>query len=896
MAASGLKTSRPTTAALWGLVGTLIVLGVHLVGLDDHAELDCLDLCFRYCSRLDSPDQIVHVDIDDGSLAELGRWPWPREILAGIVQTLGQCGAKSVALDILFHDPQEVRYVSAADDLYAEDADAELLARAQPIPVFDDALLTDAIETTGAAAAMYIDFESGVDHRLPSAQEAWLDRAKAALDRFTVPAENVTDFPLAAGPMVPPVVTVAEAAGLTGFVTIEPDADGVVRRIRLLGRGNGGVFLQFAVALAAADRLGSAQAAENVVAEDGEVRIETGSDPIRIPVDGEGRMLINWVAPGRDETEHIPASAVGFIWQQQQRLAANQRRIRLVQVQLVKLLEDGDSLALFARADGLFQDVVDRQRERFVSRLQDRPFDAAGLTAALKAQDDIEAALDRHMDELGRDLDEFYLVEPPEAPEDLVTFEQMKRYRDLWGQYAAANAQIRRDIDDHMARLRDRVAGKVCLIGSTATGAPDFVNTPTGSMIPGVYMHGAVFNTIVSGRFVRSAPVVLSLAVTMALGLAVSFISAHRPMLHAAVAVVGLGAAYVFINAYVVFASAGVHVPFVAPLGAAFVSFLMVAVYRQLTEERAKRHIRGMFAHALSPTLVDRLLEDPSLAELGGQKRRLTCMFSDLAGFTPLSHHLGPQQTVRVLNRYFDTMTDIVQNESGGFLNKFLGDGIFCFFGAPVLQDDHAARAIRASVSCQQQIGDLNRRLGEEFGQAVALAVRVGLATGEAMVGNCGSSQRMDYTAIGDCVNLAARLESANKDLHTQILVDDATWRAGDVRDVVARPVGRVGVRGVTVPVVVWHVWVAPPDEALIEASARFAEGVDLFQTCQFARAAEVFGVVADQLPGDSLTAIYLELCAYGQGWSAGQPWQPGCGDGDVIRFIEPSGSAITSV
>jgi len=670
----------------------------------------------------------------------------------------------------------------------------------------------------------------------------------------------------------------------------------VVRRIRLLGQGNGGVFPQFAVALAAADLTGLARPMAQIYADDGEVRIEIDSDPIRIPVDRDGRMLINWVAPGRDETQHIPASAVGFIWQQQQSLSANQRRVRLVQVQLVRLLEDGDSLALFAQADRVFQDVITRQRERFVSRLQNRPFDAEGLAAALKTQDDIEATLDQRMAELGGDLDEFYLVEPPEAPEDLAKFEQLKRFRDLWTQYAAANEQIRRDIADHMERLRDRVAGKVCLIGSTATGAPDFINTPTGSMVPGVYMHGAVFNTIVSGRFVRSAPVVLALVVTVAMGLAVSFVSAHRPMLHAAVTVVGLAAAFIFVNAYVVFAAGGMHVPFVAPLAAAFVSFLMVAVYRQLTEERAKRHIRGMFAHALSPTLVDRLLDDPSLAELGGQKRRLTCMFSDLAGFTPLSHQLGPQQTVRVLNRYFDTMTDIVQNESGGFLNKFLGDGIFCFFGAPVLQDDHAARAIRASVACQQQIGDLNRRLGEEFGQAASLAVRVGLATGEAMVGNCGSSQRMDYTAIGDCVNLAARLESANKDLHTQILVDDATWRTGDVRDVVARPVGRVGVRGVTVPVVVWHVWVAPPDEALIEASARFAEGVDLFQTRQFARAAEVFGVVADQLPGDSLTGIYLELCAYGQGWSAGQPWQPSCGDGDVIRFIEPSGSAITSV
>jgi len=307
-----------------------------------------------------------------------------------------------------------------------------------------------------------------------------------------------------------------------------------------------------------------------------------------------------------------------------------------------------------------------------------------------------------------------------------------------------------------------------------------------------------------------------------------------------------------------------------------------------LTEERAKRHIRGMFAHALSPALVDKLLDDPSLAELGGQQRELTCMFSDLAGFTSMSQRLGPQKTVRALNHYFDTMTDVVQDFGGGFLNKFLGDGIFCFFGAPVLQDDHAARAIRSAVEFQQRLNDLNAAVSAELDEPAALAIRVGLAGGEAMVGNCGSTRRMDYTAIGDCVNLASRLESANKDFHTRILIADVTWQAAGIDDLPARSVGPVLIRGVEEPVDLWEAWASPADEDLIAALATFADGVAAFGQGRFDEAEAAFKAVAKAIPGDYLSELYLALCEYGRSWSPGQPWQPSCGDGDVGRIAPP--------
>ena len=162
--------------------------------------------------------------------------------------------------------------------------------------------------------------------------------------------------------------------------------------------------------------------------------------------------------------------------------------------------------------------------------------------------------------------------------------------------------------------------------------------------------------------------------------------------------IIGMAVAYAAFNASVVFGVMNCWLAVWHPLMAMVAGFAMVTAYRQLTEERAKRRIRALFAHAMSPALVDRLLEDPSVARLGGERRVVTCFFSDMAGFTSLSERLGEQGTVSLLNRYFDRMTDVIQNRNGGYLNKFLGDGLFVFFGAPVFQDDHPARAIRAAI------------------------------------------------------------------------------------------------------------------------------------------------------------------------------------------------------
>jgi len=890
-----LKTSRRQGAFVTGLAATAVIVLVGALGAGDRVELMALDRLFRHFSPVPSGKEILNVDIDDGSIERIGRWPWPRETLAGVIGVLDECGARTIALDIILPEPHKVRYVSAADDLYGR-ADAELAWDVPPTPVFDDALLAGAIEKAGnVAVPMHIDFlaAAGEDNRPDSERQAALDpqlhqRAPEAMSRFALDPDLATDTEIADGPMTPPLVTFAAAAGTSGFVTFEPDVDGIVRHIRLLGRSGGCVYMQFALALAAdelADRHGGGPDIR-VNRKSVELSFPDGAKRV-IPTNEEGEMLIGWHGLGDDED--VSVSTVALVWQLRQSLDHNNRLARLTVLEIAKLLAQEDLLELFTQADQLYAQRVGVERDQYVATLRGTLLPADDLAALLEAEDALDNVIQRQSAQLRQDLDDFYLASRPTEPGALAAYERLVELRDRLAEIDATNAQIDADIDVQKALVRSRAAGRICLVGSTATSSADFVPTPLHPRTPGGVVHGNIVSTILAGRFVRPAGAVAAVLVVLLAGTAVAAIAAWRPMLQAALVAAGLAAAYLAFAAWAAFGLLDLWLPIVGPLAAVVASYLAVAVFRQLTEQRAKQQIRKMFAHALSPMLVDRLLVDPSLAELGGQRRHITCMFSDLAGFTAMSERLGPQQTVHLLNRYFDRVTAVVQRRHEGYLNKFLGDGVFCFFGAPVYQPDHAARALRAAVDCHRQVAELNAKLAGEFGNRAKLSVRVGITTGEAMVGNCGSSDRMDYTAIGDCVNLVSRLESANKLLGSAILVTDQARTLAGRSDTRARPIGRAMISGFAEPMRLWQV--LPADDVSDDdgrALVEFARVVELFEARQFAEAASLFAGAGRLGDDDRPARIYEALCKYALSRKADEPWQPPSGTVDGVISIAP--------
>jgi len=257
--------------------------------------------------------------------------------------------------------------------------------------------------------------------------------------------------------------------------------------------------------------------------------------------------------------------------------------------------------------------------------------------------------------------------------------------------------------------------------------------------------------------------------------------------------------------AWMTAAQAAVLLPVAGPVLAVVVAFAGVSGYRQLTEASSRRFITRVFQQYNSADLVDEIVRHPDRLRLGGERRDVTILFSDIQGFTPLSERLEPERLVTLLNRYLSVMTTLFQAERGT-LDKYVGDGIMAFFGAPVAVPDHALRAVRAALAMQSAMPEVNRDLlaGGLLPPDARLVMRIGCSTGAAIVGNFGSEQRFNYTCSGDTVNLGARLEEANRWLGSRILVSEAT-RAACGQAILVRPLGPVRLRGKAQPITVYE-------------------------------------------------------------------------------------------
>ncbi|HPF69117.1 MAG TPA: adenylate/guanylate cyclase domain-containing protein [Candidatus Krumholzibacteria bacterium] len=329
------------------------------------------------------------------------------------------------------------------------------------------------------------------------------------------------------------------------------------------------------------------------------------------------------------------------------------------------------------------------------------------------------------------------------------------------------------------------------LFGYSALGLHDMRSTPTDAVAPGVFVHATVLDDLLGDDFMRPAPWTAGAAFTLVLALAVALAVTGAARVRRGVAAGGallLAAPAAGLVAY----GPGWWWPVMPGAIAAALALLGALVRNYATEGRQRRYLKGAFRQYLSPAVIERILVDPSALQLGGERRTLTIMFTDLAGFTSLSEGLDPVALTALLNDYLTDMTDIILAE-GGTLDKYEGDAIIAFWNAPLDQSDHALRACRAAVACQRRLAarqdDFRARCGRE------LRMRAGLHTGDVVVGNMGSRQRFDYTVLGDAANLAARLEGANKAFGTATMISEATRAAcGDA--LLVRPLGDVRVVG----------------------------------------------------------------------------------------------------
>jgi adenylate cyclase len=442
----------------------------------------------------------------------------------------------------------------------------------------------------------------------------------------------------------------------------------------------------------------------------------------------------------------------------------------------------------------------------------------------------------------------------PEDPQDLPLHTMYSAW-DILQSALAVQSGVEPVIDP------SELEGKYVLFGLQAAGLLDLRPTPLDPRAPGVTVHATMLDNLLSGEVMQDMPlwatIVILALLTIAGALAATY--ASKTWLEALLIV---GFLAVSIGVGLVGYIGGFWVPMVAVLIAVFVALAASNVANYATEGAARRQIRGMFGRYLSPDVISELEDDPSALELGGKEADITIYFSDIQKFSTISTKLGPDELVGFLNVYLTPMTNAILEE-GGLIDKYEGDAIIAMWGAPKERDDHARAGLRSLLKCQAELDNLRPSLKEQIGTEVYQ--RIGMSTGKATVGNMGSELRTDYTMIGDAVNLAARLEGANKAFGTYSMVSQDTINSTGGLDAVRREVCAVRELGYIAvvgredkPVRVYEPMPQEQYDTRLDVLAAYQKAITAFQAGEFSEARATFERIANE---DPAAASYVPRC-----------------------------------
>ena len=405
--------------------------------------------------------------------------------------------------------------------------------------------------------------------------------------------------------------------------------------------------------------------------------------------------------------------------------------------------------------------------------------------------------------------------------------------------------------------------GKLVLIGATATGIGDLRATPFGGTnFPGVEIHANVIDNILNDRFLKRGAkqalldVLLIFAFGIPLGIWMALVSPRWMWFGA-----GLLLPLVAVD-YAAFLR-GWWLNFTLPAMVLTSNVVLVSLYRALFEEKEKRRVRSAFGQYLSPEVIRRLLVNPQLVE--PKKTEITVMFSDIRGFTTISEKLDAQDLALFLNQYLSDMTSLVF-DNHGTLDKYIGDAVMAFWGAPFEEPGHAAKACKTALKMMDRVRELQEKLEAEG--KPHLDIGIGLNTGLASVGNMGSSLRYGYTALGDTVNLSSRLEGLNKDYGTHIIVNESTYEQAKDSGFVFRELDLIRVKGKLQPVTISELIGRTGENSAYGTQEELRMRLDLFQKAralyrqrQWQAAQDAFQAILDQWPGDGPSRAYWKRC-----------------------------------
>jgi len=449
--------------------------------------------------------------------------------------------------------------------------------------------------------------------------------------------------------------------------------------------------------------------------------------------------------------------------------------------------------------------------------------------------------------------------------------------------YITGKTTIKPDVNNFLSP--ETFTDAYVFVGAYAPGLFDIFPSPISPTYPGMGVHVTMLDNLLMGDFITKAPDWVAIIIIVAAVILMVALVLYSGRIISTVGGLALSFATIIIAGFWAF-HLGWWVPMAAPFAATLLSYLTSTLYSYATEGRDKRFIKNAFSRILSPKVIDQIIADPSQLKLGGERRKMTAIFTDIQRFSSISSELqdqygedGPKVLVNLLNLYLTEMSNVVL-ANGGTIDKYEGDAIIGFFGAPVWMEDHAIQACRSAILMKRReiemVGSVMKSDGEFYKPLTKLIenkairkirplyTRLGINTGDMVVGFMGTPAKMDYTIMGNAVNLAARLEGVNKQYDTHgILISEYTKdQIGD--GFVVRPLSRVTVVGIPVPLRLFELLELKSDapQSMLEMVKVWEKAFEAYENRDFEGAKKIFTEIFQKDEEDSTAKLYIDRCA----------------------------------
>lgn len=889
-------------------VSFLIFFAISLTSSGLKLEYGFYDTFLNIKPEVTERNDILLVNIDDEAIEQIGAWPWTRDIIGDALVRLRESGGRYAVFDIEYLSPGQTgvnrNYVKTEFPSEYEAVHTEIL---EYLASFTDAVASqqiplDYVAEMGQDMSGYVnqqmgELSSSITSNIFQDNDAYFARGLHFFGHsfVTINAErintneethelnawalenrlwhNVVD---PAGliskeniwgarksdrerGIAPAILPLLQAARGAGFPNVVIDDDGVRRRIELLSEYEGSYVgqLVFAPILdilqpEKIERIGQKLLLRNALDPQ---NLESGKRvTITIPLDDNGRMLINWLKKpfssaledGEKSFRHISIYALKLADEFEEQLIQN-----LNDIAGYGIRDAAGYLSYHDAALWLLGSY--RELESWKTGL---------LTGTRDDYDPYFAERNVFFENYAEYLGGGYDTEIQTTFERIIEATNDQRYVEL-----ASNIKKNFDVfrehlamyTEHVARLKKECQDSFCIVGYSGVGTSDLGVNPFVEAYPNVGTHANIYNTIMTGELITPFPKwsswIIGLLLSLASGLAFRRIKSMRGRLLFGV----FSIAFVFAGLALLFAFFRVYIQVFVPLLSVTLTFLLVSILKFVFSEQEKSFLRKAFTMYLSSDVVNQIVEDPSLLKLGGEEKQITALFTDIKSFSTLSEKVTPEHLVEILNKYLTVMSDIVLHEKGT-IDKYIGDAIVSFFGAPLDLPDHATRACMAAVRMKQAEERLNVEMLANNETPMPILTRIGINSGSMVVGNMGTDNKMNYTIMGNDVNLAARLEGVNKAYGTWIMVSESTWNQTDGK-FLGRKLDRVRVVGIDTPVQLYNIMAVRSEASgkMVALAEKFDAAIAVYIQKKMPEALILFTKCLEIEPNDAASKIYLD-------------------------------------